>query len=106
MAAGDRIGRVAAVAFIATALLAACANEPAEQVVEIFVQNGAIVGGPGSIPARQGDEVTLLIDTDADATLHVHGLPDVVTVRAGEPARVALEATWPAPLHWYRTECE
>ena len=79
---------------IAAALLAACANGPAEQVVEIVVRNGAIVGGPGSISARQGEAVTLLIESDADATLHAHGLPDVVTVRAGEPARIDLDTTY------------
>lgn len=79
---------------IATALLAGCANEPVEQVVEIAVKNGAIVGGPGSISVQRGDEVALLIDSDADATLHVHGLPDAVSVRAGEAARVDLDTTY------------
>ena len=94
LAAGCRLGRAAAAVLIAAALLAACANEPAEQVVEIVVQDGAIVGGAGSISARQGDAVTLLIDSDADATLHAHGLPDVVAVRAGEPARIELDTTY------------
>lgn len=85
---------VAAAFGIVLALLAACAEGPAEREVEIVVQNGAMVGGAESISARQGDGVTLLIDSDSDATLHAHGLPEVVSVRAGEPARVVLDTTY------------
>lgn len=91
---GNRPWLVAAVFCILTALLAACEDQPAEQVVEIVVQGGAVLGGPDSISVRQGEGVTLRIDSDTDATLHAHGLPEVVSVRAGEPARVALDTTY------------
>ena len=35
------------------------------------MRNGAPTGAPGSIAARQGDEVTLPIDPGANATLGV-----------------------------------
>jgi hypothetical protein len=86
---------LAAAAFwIAMAILAGCASERVDRVVEIAVQNGAVVGGPDSISAVQGDGVTLLVESDADATLHAHGLPEMVAVRAGEPAQVVLNTTY------------
>lgn len=79
---------------IAAALLAACGDEPVAYEAELVVRNGALVGAPGSISARQGDSVTLLIDSDSDAAVHVHGLPEAVTIGAGEPTRVALNTTY------------
>ena len=75
-------------------LLPACGAEPVVHEAEIVIRNGAVIGAPVVISARQGDSVNLLIDSDADATLHAHGLPEAATVPAGKPTMISLDAAY------------
>ena len=83
-----------ALATVTAVLLGGCGGEPVEHVVELIVRDGSVIGPAGMVKAKQGDHVTLLIDSDSDATIHAHGLPETVRVKSGELARVEFTTSY------------
>lgn len=63
---------------------------PQERVVEVSIRDGVME--PAEIPASEGDRVTLRIDSDAAAELHVHGYDLTTEVEPGETAELSFDA--------------
>lgn len=65
---------------------------PAPQAFAFSVRDGARVAGPAVIKLRQGAAVRLVVNTDSDDELHVHGYDKTLDIDAGEPAMLAFTA--------------
>ncbi len=57
-----------------------------EKTVDLVVRDGKLVSGSESLQVRQGDQVTLRIDSNFNDELHVHGYDLKLRIKAGEPA--------------------
>jgi len=66
---------------------------PAGKAFELVVRDGKPVGGPATLQVRQGEPVTLRIESNADDELHLHGYDLKVRIKAGEPATLEFAAT-------------
>ncbi len=77
-------------------------------VAEFVVKAGKLASGDPTVKAREGDEVTLKITTDAADELHVHGYDVHGHLKAGETATIRIQATrsgrFPFELHKARLE--
>jgi len=60
---------------------------------ELVVRDGKPVAGPVALRVRQGEQVTLRIESNADDELHLHGYDLKVRIKAGEPATLGFAAT-------------
>jgi len=60
---------------------------------ELVVRDGKPVAGPAGMRVRQGERVTLRIESNADDELHLHGYDLKVRIKAGEPATLEFAAT-------------
>lgn len=63
-------------------------------VIEVSIADGTVEGG-GRTAVELGDTVTILITSDMDDHIHLHGYDVLVDVTAGEPAELTFEATIP-----------
>ncbi len=68
------------------------APEPRAGVTEIEVKDGSPVGGVQDVEVESGDEVSLLVDSDVDEEIHVHGYDETAEVGPGDPARLEFAA--------------
>ena len=103
--------RVLAVAGVATLLLSACVSEnrPAtcdEPAVTVELTLTADSLAPTDPAVCRDQEVTLVVDSKVDGTLHIHGYDEQVpatTVSAGEELRLEFTASrsgqFPIELH-------
>ena len=77
-------------------------TEGADQVIEVTVAGGSVEGG-GRHAVSLGDTVALVIRSDADDEVHLHGYDEYADVVAGEASVLTFEATIPgvfeAELH-------
>lgn len=92
-------------------LLGACVEEARpsgceNDAVEIRVELEADRMTPSALGVCRGQQVTLIVATEVDATFHVHGYDDALpatTVSAGEEARLEFEASragqFPIEIH-------
>ncbi|WP_407561310.1 hypothetical protein [Streptomyces sp. 184] len=60
--------------------------------VEIAVRDGRVTPAPGRVEVGLDERVTLLVTSDTDDELHVHGYDETAELRAGEPAELAFTA--------------
>jgi len=63
---------------------------PQEQTFEVSIADGEM--SPEEISAREGDRVTISIESDEPLELHVHGYDVEREVGPGEPGRLSFEA--------------
>lgn len=69
------------------------ASQAPEQVnVRVRVENGRLAEGPDVIRLRQGQRLSLTIETDAEDELHLHGYDRHLHLHAGQPATLELLA--------------
>ena len=72
---------------------AATPAAPAAKAFDFVVRDGKPVSGPLALRVRQGEQVTLHIDSNANDELHLHGYDLKVRIKAGEPATLEFAAT-------------
>jgi hypothetical protein len=65
----------------------------AETAFEFVVRDGKRVSGPEAFRVRQGERVTLRIDSNANDELHLHGYDLKLAIRGGEPATLQFAAS-------------
>jgi plastocyanin len=66
---------------------------PAEPAVtHIRIQGGQVVGGPADIKVAKGDEVRIVVSSDAHDDIHLHGYDIEKPVEPGKPARFKFTA--------------
>src|SRR5688572_9066593 len=61
--------------------------------VEFVIAGGQRVSGPAVVSVIQGDVVRLLVKSDRDDELHLHGYELSLALQAGQSARLDFEAT-------------
>ena len=66
---------------------------PARTEFDFVVRDGKRVSGPATLRVRQGEQVMLRIESNANDELHVHGYDLKLSVRAGEPATLEFGAS-------------
>lgn len=76
----------------ATPPAAAAAAAPTAKAFEFVLRDGKRVSGPESFRVRQGEQVTLRIDSNASDELHIHGYDLKLAIKAGEPATLQFAA--------------
>lgn len=67
----------------------------ADHVVEITYAEGAVVGGPATVETATGESVLLVITSDIDEEVHVHGADVYGEVSAGDTTEIAFVAEIP-----------
>jgi hypothetical protein len=72
---------------------AAVAPVASEKAFELVLRDGKLVSGPQSFQVRQGEHVTLRIDSNAGDELHLHGYDLKLAIQAGEPATLQFSAS-------------
>jgi hypothetical protein len=77
----------------APAAAAAVAPEVTAKTFEFVLRDGKRVSGTESLRVRQGEQVTLRIESNASDELHLHGYDLKLAIRAGEPATLQFAAT-------------
>jgi hypothetical protein len=79
-----------------------------ERAVEFVIQDGKRISGPESFRVRQGEQVTLRIESNANDELHLHGYDLKLAIKAGEPATLQFAAShsgrFGIELHKHHTE--
>jgi hypothetical protein len=73
--------------------VAGVAPAPAAQAFDFVVRDGRLVSGPAAFRVRQGEQIVLRIESNANDELHLHGYDLKVRVKAGEPATLEFAAT-------------
>lgn len=68
---------------------------PSEDAARIEVADGQVVGGPPSIVAAVGEEVTVVVSSDTTDTVHLHGYDIEVPVAPAQPATLTVTADIP-----------
>jgi|SRR6266850_2068359 len=66
---------------------------PAAKAFDFVVQDGKRVAGPAVLRVRQGEQVTLRIESNANDELHLHGYDLKVSIKGGEPATLQFAAS-------------
>lgn len=93
-----------------TAPAAAAIAAPAltQQAIAFVVNDGKRISGPESFRVRQGEQVTLRIESNANDELHLHGYDLKLAIKAGEPATLQFAASrsgrFGIELHKHHTE--
>jgi hypothetical protein len=77
----------------AAPVAAVAAPVPTEKAVEFVIHDGKRISGPESFRVRQGEHVTLRIESNANDELHLHGYDLKLAIRAGEPATLQFVAS-------------
>lgn len=67
----------------------------ADHVVEITYADGAVVGGPATIETATGESVLLIVTSDVDEELHVHGADVYGALTAGAATEISFTADIP-----------
>jgi plastocyanin len=65
---------------------------PEPAVTRIRIQGGQVVGGPADIKVTKGDEVRIVVSSDAHDDIHLHGYDIEKPVEPGKPARFKFTA--------------
>ncbi len=65
-------------------------STPAEERIEI--RGGEVVGGPKTIKVTKGDRVRIVVSTNQEDDLHLHGYDIEKTAKPGQPARFKFKA--------------
>jgi hypothetical protein len=65
---------------------------PEPAVTRIRIQGGQVVGGLADIKVTKGDEVRIVVSSDADDDIHLHGYDIEKPVEPGKPARFKFTA--------------
>jgi plastocyanin len=61
---------------------------PAEpEATQIQIRGGQVAGGPADITVKKGDQVRIVVSSDADDDIHLHGYDIEKPVEPGKPAR-------------------
>ncbi len=64
-----------------------------EKSFELVLRDGKLASGSAALQVRQGEQVTLRIDSNVNDELHVHGYDLKLRIRAGEPATLQFAAS-------------
>lgn len=68
------------------------APRPEPAIHRIRLRDGAVVGGPKTIQVESGETVRILVASNADDELHLHGFDITRQAGPGSPARFAFKA--------------
>jgi FtsP/CotA-like multicopper oxidase with cupredoxin domain len=68
------------------------APRPVPEITRIQIRGGSVVGGPKDIEVQKGDTVRIVIASDADDEIHLHGYDIEKKVSPGRPARFLFKA--------------
>jgi hypothetical protein len=77
----------------AAPVAAVAAPAPTDKAFEFVIHDGKRISGPESFRVRQGEHVTLRIESNANDELHLHGYDLKLAIRAGEPATLQFAAS-------------
>ena len=85
-------------------LLAACSDhEPEDRTFNLEVQDGTLVKGNPPLQVKQGDGVTILVDTNIPILFHLHGYDIEQEAVPGNPAKLVFLAnatgSFPFTIH-------
>ena len=72
---------------------AAAAPIVTDKAFEFILRDGKRLSGPASLQVRQGEHVTLRIDSNANDELHIHGYDLKLAIKAGAPATLEFTAS-------------
>ncbi len=79
---------------LATTTSTAAETTTTAQAIDVTVVAG-VVEGPGTVSVAVGDQVSVLVLSDVDAEIHVHGYDVFFEAPAGVPTEVTLTADVP-----------
>jgi FtsP/CotA-like multicopper oxidase with cupredoxin domain len=65
---------------------------PEPEVTRIRMRGGAVVGGARDIDVESGDTVRIVVTSDAQDEIHIHGYDITRSPAPGQPARFRFEA--------------
>lgn len=65
---------------------------PSKETFDFRLANGKVAGGSQEVSATQGDHLTVTLDTDVPAELHVHGYEVSKDIDAGKTGSVSFVA--------------
>lgn len=71
------------------------AGTPAGQRIEVTVAGGQVSGDTGRVPVAAGEQVTLVVTSDAADEIHVHGYDLTAALAPSRPAQLSFGATVP-----------
>ena len=66
--------------------------KPKPAATEIEIKDGSPVGGVENVEVEKGDDVELVVNSDVEDEVHVHGYDEYIDVSPGKPARVDFTA--------------
>ena len=87
-----------------TCLLAACGDrEPEDRIFNLEVQDGSLVKGNPPLQVKQGDGVTIIVDTNKPILFHLHGYDIEQKAEPENPAKLVFLAnatgSFPFTIH-------
>ena len=82
----------AVVAFIVLQSGGDSTGGPSNQTFDFRLANGKPVGGAQDISATQGDHLTMTLETDVPAELHIHGYELSKDIDAGKAGSISFSA--------------
>jgi FtsP/CotA-like multicopper oxidase with cupredoxin domain len=65
---------------------------PKPETTRIRIRGGSVVGGAKDIEVERGDTVRIVVSSDAEDEIHLHGYDIEKEVAPGEPARFRFKA--------------
>ena len=65
---------------------------PTNRTFDFRLANDKVVGGPQDVSATQGDHLTVTLDTDVPAELHIHGYELSKDIDAGKTGSISFMA--------------
>jgi hypothetical protein len=77
----------------AAPVAAAAPSVLTDKTFEFTVRDGKLASGPASLHVRQGEQVTLRIESNANDELHVHGYDLKLAIKGGDPATLHFTAS-------------
>ncbi len=82
-------------ALLALLALAACSDdsEPEDREFSLTIEDGKLTNESSTFEVKQGDTVTLLLDSDEEGSLHLHGYDVDVAVMPGMAAKLDFVAS-------------
>lgn len=67
----------------------------ANQVISVTVAGGQVTPPPADVPVKLGSTVTIMVTSDVDDEVHVHGYDQSVELHAGHAEQLQLTANIP-----------